>query len=171
MRVCAGGTRRAGAPTTSSRSSRSWWRPTQELEPDYNVAPTEEVYAVIDRRPRHAEPEDAVRRELAVVRWGLVPSWAKDPSIGSRLINARMETVADKPAFRKAFARRRCLLPADGYYEWYIPQDGPTLGEEASRSSSRSSSIRPTAACSRWPGSTSSGATRPARPTTRSRGS
>jgi putative SOS response-associated peptidase YedK len=99
--------------------------PTTVLEPDWNVAPPKEVYAVLDRRPRHAEPDDPVRRELAVVRWGLVPSWAKDPSIGSRLINARMETVADKPAFRKAFARRRCLLPADGYYEWYLPQDGP----------------------------------------------
>ncbi|MBI1376324.1 MAG: SOS response-associated peptidase [Frankiales bacterium] len=99
-------------------------RPEEVLEPDYNVAPTKKVYAVLDRRPR-GEPEGAVRRELAVVTWGLVPSWAKDRSIGSRLINARMETVAEKPAFRKAFARRRCLLPADGYYEWYTPQDGP----------------------------------------------
>ena len=57
-------------------------------------------------------------RELRVVRWGLVPSWAKDISIGSRMINARAETVSEKPAFRNAFARRRCLLPADGYYEW-----------------------------------------------------
>ncbi len=57
-------------------------------------------------------------RELRVVRWGLVPSWAKDISIGSRLINARAETVATKPAFRRAFARHRCLLPADGFYEW-----------------------------------------------------
>ena len=57
-------------------------------------------------------------RTLRVVRWGLVPSWAKDISIGSRLINARAETVAVKPAFRRAFARHRCLLPADGYYEW-----------------------------------------------------
>jgi putative SOS response-associated peptidase YedK len=62
-------------------------------------------------------------RELRVVRWGLVPSWAKDPSIGSRMINARAETVSVKPAFRRAFARRRCLLPADGYYEWYRPGD------------------------------------------------
>ena len=53
------------------------------------------------------------------MRWGLVPSWAKDPSIGNRMINARMETVAEKPAFRKAFAKRRALLPADGYFEWY----------------------------------------------------
>ena len=60
-------------------------------------------------------------RQLRVVRWGLVPSWAKDPSIGSRMINARSETVAEKPAFRRAFGKRRCLLPADGYYEWYTP--------------------------------------------------
>jgi putative SOS response-associated peptidase YedK len=99
-------------------------RPEETLEPDYNVAPTKKVYAVMDRHPRD-EPGGAVRRELAVVRWGLVPSWAKDPSIGSRLINARMETVAEKPAFRRAFAKRRCLLPADGYYEWYTPEDGP----------------------------------------------
>jgi putative SOS response-associated peptidase YedK len=57
-------------------------------------------------------------RELRVFRWGLVPSWAKDISIGSRLINARAETVSEKPAFKSAFASRRCLLPADGYYEW-----------------------------------------------------
>ena len=65
------------------------------------------------------------RRERALVtgRWGLVPSWAKDPSIGSRMINARAETVAEKPAFRRAFAKRRCLIPADGYYEWYTPTD------------------------------------------------
>jgi putative SOS response-associated peptidase YedK len=88
-----------------------------ELEPDYNVAPTKDVYAVLSRVPK---VEDATRpvRQLRVVKWGLVPSWAKDPSVGSRMINARVETVADKPAFRKAFASRRCLLPADGYFEW-----------------------------------------------------
>jgi putative SOS response-associated peptidase YedK len=100
-------------------------RPEESLAPDYNVAPTKQVYAVVERRPRH-EPEAAPRRELTIVTWGLVPSWAKDPSIGSRMINARMETVAEKPAYRKAFARRRCLLPADGYYEWYVPEAGPT---------------------------------------------
>ena len=99
-------------------------RPEEMLSPDYNVAPTKKIYAVLDRRPRD-EPHAEVRRELLVVRWGLVPSWAKDPSIGSRMINARMETVAEKPSFRKAFAKRRCLLPADGYYEWYTPADGP----------------------------------------------
>jgi putative SOS response-associated peptidase YedK len=81
------------------------------LEPDYNVAPTKPVYAVVTRE----------ERELRVVRWGLVPFWAKDPKIGSRLINARAETLAAKPAFRHAVKRRRCLLPADGYYEWQRP--------------------------------------------------
>ncbi|WP_203338388.1 SOS response-associated peptidase [Nocardioides limicola] len=86
------------------------------LAADYNVAPTKEVYAVLERPPRAAEEPE---RQLRVLTWGLVPSWAKDPSIGSRLINARVETLAEKPAFRKALGVRRCLLPADGYYEWY----------------------------------------------------
>jgi putative SOS response-associated peptidase YedK len=95
------------------------------LEPDYNVAPTEAVYAVFDRISK-SEPEAPPERRLATLTWGLVPSWAKDRSIGSRLINARVETLAEKPAFRRAFAKRRCLLPADGYYEWYsTSQQGP----------------------------------------------
>ena len=159
-------------------------RVTEPLRPDYNVAPTKPVYAVVTRAPRDGAdeqaagqarsgagheagagaaeqrdaPESGAResgaresgarepgarepgapkpsapephapessplehggvRELRVVRWGLVPFWAKDISIGSRLINARAETVATKPAFRRAFARHRCLLPADGFYEW-----------------------------------------------------
>src|SRR4249919_961115 len=93
----------------------------EALAPDYNVAPTKEVYAVMERPPSQDKSLPA-ERQLRVLRWGLVPSWAKDPSIGSRMINARMETVADKPAFRRAFAARRCLLPADGYYEWYTPE-------------------------------------------------
>jgi len=93
-------------------------RPEQVLEPSWNVAPTQNVHAVLERPPR-ADPDGSPVRALRVVRWGLVPSWAKDPAIGSRMINARMETVAEKPAFRRAFARRRCLLPADGYFEWY----------------------------------------------------
>jgi putative SOS response-associated peptidase YedK len=102
-------------------------RVTEPLDPDYNVAPTKPVYAVLARAPRaaaDAEKADGGARELRVVRWGLVPSWAKDPSIGGRLINARAETVDSKPAFRKAFARRRCLLPADGYYEWQPVEAG-----------------------------------------------
>lgn len=96
----------------------------EPLRPDYNVAPTKKVYAVVTRGVgdvAEGEPPVDVERQLRVVRWGLVPSWAKDPSIGSRMINARSETVAEKPAFRRAFAKRRCLLPADGYYEWYTP--------------------------------------------------
>ncbi|GAA2154421.1 SOS response-associated peptidase [Nocardioides koreensis] len=101
------------------------------LEPDYNVAPTKEVYAVVERPPRTEESGDAQppERQLRVVRWGLVPSWAKDPSIGNRMINARMETVAEKPAFKRAFAKRRCLLPADGYFEWYPTQQQTKSGK------------------------------------------
>ena len=91
----------------------------RQLEPDYNVAPTKDVYAVLTRAHRD---EDSAHRTLRILRWGLVPSWAKDPSIGSRMINARLETAAAKPAFRRAFSRRRCLVPADGYYEWYTPE-------------------------------------------------
>ena len=92
--------------------------PKEELHADYNVAPTKKVYVVLDRLV-----DEVPTRTLSVARWGLVPSWATDPSIGSRMINARAETVAKKPAFRRAFAKRRCLLPADGYYEWYLPTD------------------------------------------------
>jgi len=110
-------------------------RVTADLEPDYNVAPTKPVYAVLTRSQREpgedggpeggagADGAGDVTRELRVVRWGLVPFWAKDPSIGSRMINARVETVDAKPAFRRAFAKRRCLLPADGFYEWLKVQD------------------------------------------------
>jgi len=81
-----------------------------ELSPRYNVAPTQEV-AVVGRNHEGG-------RTLGTMRWGLIPSWAKDPSIGSRLINARSETVAEKPAFRASFKKRRCLVVADGFYEW-----------------------------------------------------
>ena len=81
------------------------------LEPRYNIAPTQPVAAV-------RETQDGSGRELAMLRWGLIPFWAKDPGIGSRMINARSETVAEKPAFRTAFRRRRCLVLADGFYEW-----------------------------------------------------
>ncbi|MEZ5097237.1 MAG: SOS response-associated peptidase [Nocardioides sp.] len=94
-------------------------RVARPLAADYNVAPTKEVYAVVERTARDAPQDAPALRQLRTLTWGLVPSWAKDPAIGSRMINARMETVAEKPAYRRAFARRRCLLPADGYYEWY----------------------------------------------------
>lgn len=93
-----------------------------ELAPDYNVAPTASVPAIL-ARPSRTDPDRGPVRRLRTLRWGLIPSWAKERSIGAKMINARMETVADKPAFRRAFVARRCLLPADGYYEWY-----PTAG-------------------------------------------
>jgi putative SOS response-associated peptidase YedK len=105
-------------------------RVVDDLEPDYNVAPTKPVYAVLTRGERGSAagtdgPAKDVARELRVVRWGLVPSWAKDPAIGSRMINARVETVDSKPSFRSAFTKRRCLLPADGFYEWIkVEQEG-----------------------------------------------
>lgn len=83
--------------------------PEQLLEPSYNVAPTRDVYAVL---------EDGSVRRMTPLHWGLVPAWAKDPSIGNRMINARAETLATKNAFRRAFRKRRCIIPADGFYEW-----------------------------------------------------
>jgi putative SOS response-associated peptidase YedK len=88
-----------------------------ELPARYNIAPTQAV-AVVRVAPERRE------RESALLRWGLVPFWAKDPDIGSRLINARAETAAERPAFRAAFRHRRCLIPADGFYEWLRRQGG-----------------------------------------------
>lgn len=92
----------------------------------WNVAPSQPIRAVVTRPPRPADTGHAdvdaelepAERQLGTVHWGLVPSWAKDRSIGNRLVNARVETVTEKPAFAAAAARRRCLIPADGYYEW-----------------------------------------------------
>src|SRR4051812_49750707 len=78
-------------------------------EPDYNVSPRRNVLAVRERDGQ---------RVLSRLRWGLVPSWAKEAKIGDRMINARAETVASKPAYRRALANKRCLIPADGFYEW-----------------------------------------------------
>jgi len=86
------------------------------VSPRFNIAPSQPIAIV----RIHAPQGD---RECVQVRWGLLPSWAKDPAMGDRLINARAETVAEKPAFREALARSRCLVPADGYYEWQR-QDG-----------------------------------------------
>lgn len=92
----------------------------------WNVAPTTGVRMVVNRRRRDDDGTavgDPVR-QLRVARWGLVPSWAKDLGIGARMINARVESVPDKPAFRRAFATRRALIPADGWYEWQRPEGG-----------------------------------------------
>jgi putative SOS response-associated peptidase YedK len=102
----------------------------ETLAPDYNVAPTKQVYAVVERPPREHDTDVAeTQRQLRTVKWGLVPFWAKEPGIGSKMINARMETVQDKPAFRRPFASRRCLLPADGYYEWYATEQRTKAGK------------------------------------------
>ena len=88
------------------------------VEPRYNIAPTQFVAAI-----RGGEDNE---RELVMLRWGLVPSWAKDPSIGNRMINARAETVAEKPSFRAAYSRRRCIVLADGFFEWRREGDAKT---------------------------------------------
>ncbi|MFE5403017.1 SOS response-associated peptidase [Streptomyces sp. NPDC056580] len=104
------------------------WPVTEVLAPSWNVAPTDDVWAVLERTPRGDDGATAPARELRPLRWGLVPSWAKEPKIGARMINARVETVHEKPAFRRAFAKRRCLLPADGFYEWQPGKD-PVTGK------------------------------------------
>jgi putative SOS response-associated peptidase YedK len=107
----------------------------ETLAPDYNVAPTKQVYAVVRRPPKgedastHEGEEAPSERQLRTVKWGLIPFWAKDPAIGNKMINARMETVHEKPAFRRAFATRRCLLPADGYFEWYATEQKTKAGK------------------------------------------
>ena len=104
--------RRAGRATGKEQEAQ----PALNLPPRYNVAPTQDVPAVRLR---------AGARELALLRWGLIPAWAKDPSIGLRMINARAETVAEKPSFRSALAKRRCLIVADGFFEWQKQPKGP----------------------------------------------
>jgi len=81
------------------------------LEPRYNIAPTQSVSSVL-------QPSASKNRQFKMLHWGLIPSWAKDSKLGAKLINARAETVAEKPAFRSAFRQRRCLVLADGFYEW-----------------------------------------------------
>jgi putative SOS response-associated peptidase YedK len=85
------------------------------VEPRYNIAPTQFVAAIRDNEEQ--------QRELVMLRWGLVPFWAKDPAIGNRMINARAETVAEKPSYRAAFKHRRCVVLADGFYEWHRDGD------------------------------------------------
>ena len=86
------------------------FRPTElTFLPRFNIAPTQQVVTVINDGPEN---------QAQLMKWGLIPFWAKDPSIGNRMINARAETVAEKPAFRQSFQKRRCLVIADGFYEW-----------------------------------------------------
>jgi putative SOS response-associated peptidase YedK len=97
-----------------------------ELAPNFNVAPTQEVYAVLERPATEERPQ---QRQLRVVTWGLIPSWAKDPSIGNKLINARLETLLEKPGYKRAARARRCLIPADGYFEWYTTEQVTAKGK------------------------------------------
>ncbi|NKX91949.1 SOS response-associated peptidase [Sanguibacter hominis ATCC BAA-789] len=104
--------------------------PTLPLDPElaawqasWNVAPTDPVRIVVERAPRGAAPGAAAERSLRLARWGLVPSWSKDPKGGARMINARSETLLEKPAFAKPMAARRCLVPTEGYYEWKAGAD------------------------------------------------
>ena len=90
--------------------------PLPDLPPSYNVAPSQEVAAIVE--------DGGGERRLELLRWGLIPAWADDPGIGSRMINARSETAAEKPSFRRAFKERRCLIPADGFYEWQKTNGG-----------------------------------------------
>jgi putative SOS response-associated peptidase YedK len=85
-----------------------------DATPRYNIAPTQDILVVTQNGSRH----------LQAYHWGLIPSWAKDAAIGNRMINARAETLAEKPSFRTALSRRRCLIPADGFYEWQNPPEG-----------------------------------------------
>jgi putative SOS response-associated peptidase YedK len=85
-----------------------------EATPRYNIAPTQDILVVTQNGSRH----------LQAYHWGLIPSWAKDAAVGNRMINARAETLAEKPSFRTALSRRRCLIPADGFYEWQNPPEG-----------------------------------------------
>jgi putative SOS response-associated peptidase YedK len=94
-----------------------------EVRPHYNIAPMTDVPIVRVNAEGH--------RELVRMRWGLVPRWAKDPSIGAKMINARGETIAEKPSFRMAYRRHRCLLPADGFYEWMPIPAAATGGDHA----------------------------------------
>jgi len=87
------------------------------LSPRYNIAPSQPIAAI-------RTPHTGAGRELALLRWGLIPSWSKDPAIGNRLINARAETVQEKPSFRNAFRRHRCLIPTNGFYEWQRQERG-----------------------------------------------
>jgi putative SOS response-associated peptidase YedK len=89
-------------------------------QPDHNVAPSKQAPVVLTRAPKDGSAEAEPVRQLRLLTWGLVPSWAKDPSIGNRMTNARAESVLDKPAFARAAARRRCLVPVTGWYEWQV---------------------------------------------------
>ncbi|WP_329497922.1 SOS response-associated peptidase [Kitasatospora herbaricolor] len=91
------------------------WDPAETLAPSWNVPPTRPAFAVLERLPKGGTRPV---RQLRVLRWGLVPAWAKSPESAVKMINARAETIHEKPSYRQAFASRRCIIPVDGYFEW-----------------------------------------------------
>ncbi|MGW7350614.1 SOS response-associated peptidase [Streptomyces sp. Z26] len=112
------------------------WEPTETVAADWNVAPTKQVHAVLDRPLKGADDPRPVR-QLRTLKWGLVPGWAKSPDLGVKMINARAETVHEKSSYRRPFAARRCLLPADGYYEWVTGRQELDLEQEGKRKRAR----------------------------------
>jgi putative SOS response-associated peptidase YedK len=104
--------------------------PSEPVEPNFNVAPTDLAPVVLERASKREASEDGdpagppVRRRLRLLKWGLVPGWSKDASGGARMINARAESLFDKPAFKTSALTRRCLVPADGWYEWQVSRTG-----------------------------------------------
>ncbi|MFG2223635.1 SOS response-associated peptidase [Streptomyces sp. NPDC048644] len=117
------------------------WDPEETLAPDFNIAPTVNVHAVLERplkgEAAAAFPPGAPVRQLRTLKWGLVPSWSKSPEGAAKMINARSETVHEKPSFKQAFAARRCLLPGDGYYEWVTAPEERELEERGRKKRAR----------------------------------
>ncbi|NHJ84272.1 MAG: SOS response-associated peptidase [Asgard group archaeon] len=100
-----------------------------DLPPQYNISPGQDIYAVRgiimrDEQARTASIGSNYEKEVVPLKWGLIPFWSKDPTIGNRMINSRSETVTEKPSFKAAFKNRRCLIPTDGFYEWQKQKDG-----------------------------------------------
>jgi putative SOS response-associated peptidase YedK len=100
-----------------------------ELPPQYNIAPGQDIYAVrgiiVRDEQTRAAATNNYQKEVVPFKWGLIPFWAKDPTIGNRMINSRSETVTEKPSFKAAFKNHRCLIAADGFYEWQKKSEGP----------------------------------------------
>jgi putative SOS response-associated peptidase YedK len=99
--------------------------PALNLMPRYNIAPTQAIIAVIRAASEGNAGGNGGDREATGFQWGLIPPWAKDPAIGAKMTNARSETIAEKPSFKNAFKRRRCLIPASGFFEWTSTGTGP----------------------------------------------
>lgn len=100
----------------------------EDLGAKYNVAPTDDIYAVVAKPAVDPRPGERTARALEAFHWGLLPSWAKDRKMAARMINARAETLAEKPAFKAVFRKHRCIIPMDGFYEWKAGAEGGPVG-------------------------------------------